>query len=253
LLRKYLHFSDFCCTFVYNYLLLDNVTDDKKDQKTDRTCLEVTHINGKYILNSMNANYSYGMLQKVFELEFKKINLKNRKIDNVLILGFGAGSVAYVILEKLKMNCHIIGVEKDSKVISLGYKYFNTQRFKNTEIVCADAYDYLMENKKHFDLIIVDVYIGNLVPEKMESAEFIDRLKNSIKDKGMVIFNKIIFDENTEKSSKKLYDTFSKVMGQIQYHKIHKHHTNLMLVYENDHVKPASKTSSTISALHRMF
>jgi spermidine synthase len=216
-------------------------------------CLEVAHINGKYMLNSMHANYSYGMLQKVFEVEFKKIELKKRKINNVLILGFGAGSIAYVILEKLKMNCNITGVEKDSQVISLGYKYFNIQRLRNTEIVCADAYDYMLENNKHYDLIIVDVYVDNVVPEKMESDVFLNKVRQSLNDKGLVIFNKMICDDESEKSSKKLYETFGRVMGHFNYHKIHKHHTNLMLVHENGQTKPASKISPTISALHRMF
>ena len=216
-------------------------------------CLEVTYINGKHMLNSLNANYSYGMLYKVFDLEFKRINLKKHTIKDALILGFGAGSVASLLQEKYKMNCNIIGVEKDKQVISLGHKYFNIQRFNNTEIICDDAYNYMMENKKHFDLIIIDVYIDNIVPGNMESEKFLQQLKNSLNDKGIIIFNKMIFDEESDKSSKKLYETFSKVMPKFQYHKINKHHTNLMLVYEHNALNEKNKLSPSINSLSKMF
>ncbi len=217
------------------------------------SCLEVTHINGKYMLNSLHANYSYGMLQRVFDSIFKKINIKKHSIKDALILGFGAGSVASLLQEKYKINCNITGIEKDEQVISLGHKYFNIQRFTNTEIICADAYNFMMENKKHFDLIIVDVYVDNLVPENIESEQFLSQLKNSINDKGLIIFNKMIFDEETDKSSKKLYETFSKVMCKFQYHKIHKHHTNLMLVYEHNAFIDKTKLPPPINSLRKMF
>ena len=196
-------------------------------------CLEVCHINGKYMLNSLTSNYSYGMLQKVFEIEFRKVNIENRKIIDVLILGFGAGSVASILLDHYKMTCNITGIEKDEKVILLGRKYFNTQRFNNTEIISADAYDYVLENTKSYDLIIVDVYVDSLVPENIESLELLSKIKSSLNNDGMVIFNKMICDEETDKFSKQLLETFGKAMGKFQHHEIHKHYTNLMLVYEH--------------------
>jgi spermidine synthase len=234
----------------YSYLLgriVERTTSDVSP------CLEVSHINGKYMLNSLHANYSNGMLQKVFEILFKKINIKNRKIKDVLILGFGAGSVASILLDQYKLTCNITGIEKDEKVILLGMKYFDIQRFKNTKVICADAVDYIRENKKLYDLIVVDVYVDNLVPEKIESVEFINQLKKAVTADGMIIFNKMIFDTETDKSSKKLYDTFSKVLGNFQYHNIHQHYTNLMLVYENNPVPKKSKTSTTVLSRQYLF
>lgn len=217
------------------------------------SCLEVTYMNGKYMLNSLQANYSYGMLQKVFDSVFKKIKIQKYPVKDVLILGFGVGSVASLLQEKYKINCNITGVEKDDQVISLGHKYFNLQRFINTEIICADAYDFVMGNKKNFDLIIVDVYIDNLVPENIENEKFLTQLKSSLNDKGMIIFNKMIFDKETERSSKKLYETFGKVMCKFKYHKIHKHHTNLMLVYEHGALIDNPKLPIHFHSLHKMF
>lgn len=216
-------------------------------------CLEVAHRNGKYLLKSEKAIYSYGANQKVFEEEFKKIRLKDRNIKDVLILGFGAGAIASTLQHKYKINCNITGVEIDNQVIDLGWKYFDIYKLQNTEIYCADACDYLLNNKKLFDLIIVDVYIDKIVPEKIETANFICQLKNSLKNKGLIIFNKLIFDKDSDVSSKKLYDTFSKVMGRIQYHKIQRYYTNLMLVYEKDSPVRSASNLSLFNAMHKMF
>jgi spermidine synthase len=216
-------------------------------------CLEVTHMNGKYMLNSMHSNYSYGILQRVFEIEFNKLKLKERKIQNVLILGFGAGSVASILLEDYKMDCNITGVEKDEKVILLGIKYFNISRFKNTHIVNADAAEFMMQNKELFDLIVIDVYMDNLVPETCETENFLKQAKKSLRNKGLVVFNKMIFDEASDKSSKKLYNTFSKMMGASTYHKIHNHHTNLMIEFENQLCKKKTGLFHHKKSLDKMF
>jgi spermidine synthase len=225
----------------------------ERTQSNINSFLEVVHVNGKYILNSENANYSYGTLQKVFEIEFNRLNIIKRPIRDVLILGFGAGSIASILLDKYRLNCNITGVEKDQKVIYLANKYFNVQKFKNTEIICADAYDFMINNKTLYDLIIVDVYINCLVPVNIESELFLSQVKKSLKEKGLVIFNKMIFNKETDKSAKTLYETFSHVMDTSEYHKIHKHHTNLMLVYQHDSAKKASETSSNIDSLHKIF
>jgi spermidine synthase len=225
----------------------------EQTQSEINPCLEVAHRNGKYMLKSEKAIYSYGTHQKVFEEEFRKIKLKDRKIEEVLILGFGAGAIASTLLNKYKMKCNVTGVEKDSQVIDLGWKYFDLHKLQNTEIYCSDAYDFMMDNHKLFDLIIVDVYIDKLVPEKIETANFLCQLRNSLKNKGLIIFNKLVFDKDSDLSSKKLYDTFSKVMGRIVYHKVQRHYTNLMLVYEkNSPVHKASKPS-LFQTLHNMF
>ncbi|MGD0711833.1 MAG: methyltransferase domain-containing protein [Bacteroidales bacterium] len=214
----------------YSYLLGRII---ERTESEVSPCLEVTHMNGKYMLNSLNSNYSCGMLQKVFEIEFDKIKLKERKIKDVLVLGFGAGSVASILLEDYKMDCNITGVEKDEKVISLGLKYFNTSRFKNTNVINADAVDFMMQNKELFDLVVIDVYVDNLVPQSCETESFLKQVKKSLHINGLVVFNKMIFDEVSDRSAKRLFETFSRVMGNCTYHNIQKSHTNMMIEFEN--------------------
>ena len=65
--------------------------------------LEVMKSNGKYVLNSHNANYSFGGLHILFDAFFKQIDIKKYDIKNVLLLGMGAGSVISLLKQKYKM------------------------------------------------------------------------------------------------------------------------------------------------------
>lgn len=216
-------------------------------------CLEITYVNGRYMLNSLHVNYSYGSIQKIFDIEFKKNKIKERKMNDVLILGFGAGGIACLLQEKYKIKCSVTGVEIDNQVLLLARKYFNNSSFRNAEIVCADAVDYMKKNKKLFDLIIVDICIDNIVPKEVESAEFLKNLKESLQEKGMIIFNKYIFNSETEKSANKLYDTFGKVFCKFRYDKINRNHTNLMLIYEKSPSEKKLKISQSFHTLQKMF
>ena len=65
--------------------------------------LEVWYISGKYQLDSDNSNYSFGSLHRLFQQVFLKVGLKERNPENLLLLGFGAGSVVSIIRDELKM------------------------------------------------------------------------------------------------------------------------------------------------------
>ncbi len=85
--------------------------------------LEVVYQDGKYILNSTNTNYSYSGLYELFKLVFQNVRIDWEKVNNVLILGFGAGCVVPLIQE-YNSSCKIVGVEVDEKVLELGAKVF---------------------------------------------------------------------------------------------------------------------------------
>ena len=85
--------------------------------------LEVCYVNGKYVLDSKNTNYSYGNLQKVLE---KGLNIigktKISNFQNTLLLGVGAGCVIETLTQKFNYKYKIIGVELDEKVIEIAEK-----------------------------------------------------------------------------------------------------------------------------------
>lgn len=153
--------------------------------------LEINLINGKKTLDTGVSNYSYGSLQKILHQGLTKIGL-NKKIEKILLLGLGGGSVIQTIREEFDCNAVITAVEIDAEIIKIANDEFHINRFDNVLIIHADAAEYISNAKEKFDLIIVDVFIGNLVPEVFTKSKFINHLIGNLNANGRIIFNTMI-------------------------------------------------------------
>ncbi len=148
--------------------------------------------NGKYLLNSGQANYSFGTLHTVFQRAFSKTNLKTFHPKSVLILGFGAGSIAHILQVELKLNCAITGIEKDAKLIEIAKKYFRFSEHKNLQVCIDDALTYMEGNTKKYDLIVVDLFDEMDVPEQFQTPKFIQLLFNHLNKSGWMYYNYVV-------------------------------------------------------------
>ncbi len=170
--------------------------------------LFVYYINGKFILNAQNTNYSYGELHTGFKKMFRKIRIWEYHPKEVLLLGLGAGSVPSLLFEKFNIPCMMDAVEFDPVIVSLAKKYFQINRFKNLKIYREDANDFIKKCKKQYDVIVVDLYLDNKVPQKFESSKFLSLLKKRISAQGLVIFNKDLNDPEMNESYPLLKEKF---------------------------------------------
>lgn len=175
--------------------------------------LEVWMVNGKLVLNSAHANQSYDSLHHVFAQVFDEIQLANQPVRNALLLGLGAGSVPALIEEELVMNCKITAVEKDPLMIELGKKYFDLNRFKHLQIVLDDALHYVASCKKQFELIIIDLFVDDHVPEPFTDEVFLTDLNRLLSNEGFVLFNMIVQTPSQLEQFKRVYDFFSEQDG----------------------------------------
>jgi len=164
--------------------------------------LEVSLTRGKLMLNTALANYSYGGLHRVFQIAFDKIGLVGTPVKNVLILGFGAGSVATILRDELKIDAPITGVEQDYAIIQIAREFFDIDRLHTLTLVADDAMHYVRHCTTQFDLIAVDLYHDVSVPEEFESDEFINYLFNLTMPGGVLLFNKVA-------ATRKLYLEFT--------------------------------------------
>ena len=53
----------------------------------------------------------------------------------------------------------------------------------------SDAHEYLLTSKNSFDLIIVDIFVIDTIPDIFTQAEFLNKLKNHLNHKGYIIYN----------------------------------------------------------------
>lgn len=156
--------------------------------------LEISWINGKKLLNSAGANYSYGTLQKVLEFGLQKINLS--EVHNVLVLGLGGGSVIYSLRDKFGYSKKIVGVEWDMIMLEIALNDYHLNNFPNARFVHAPAEDFVASSHEKFDLIIVDLFTDTRVPAPFYELKFWKNLINRLNKKGQVLFNAGFYKED---------------------------------------------------------
>ena len=171
--------------------------------------LEVVYVNGRCVLNSRSVNYSFGSLHRVFEEAFAKLHLERRKLSEVLLLGCGAGSVVQILRNEYSKDCAITAVEIDPVVIELARRHFMIDRVPGLEIVCADARDYVATARRKFDLVVIDLFVDDRVPQEFRTREFVERAGKLLAKGGLIVFNAIDDSPDTKLEADELEASFA--------------------------------------------
>jgi spermidine synthase len=167
----------------------------KKVKSEFNGTLEITWYNGKKHLNSKNANYSYGALQKILKHGLNKIDLSPCK--NILILGLGGGSVIKTLQKKFSYKKSIVGVEIDPVIVKIAEEEFKMSTIENLKIICDDAFNFMDKNKSKYDLIIVDLFIDTKIPSSFFDISFWKNIVEASTKNGNILFNASL-DSNNE-------------------------------------------------------
>ena len=170
--------------------------------------LQVTYHKNNLKLITENAIYSFGNHYTSFKEAFQYIQIKDQKVESVLVLGLGLGSVIQQ-LEAHQTIKNITTVEIDKDIIYLCKKYLNTKY--NIEYINNDALKFVNENKKKYDLIIVDLYIDDVTPSNFLTKYFLEQLHNLVSIKGMLLFSKLEISIQNKVEN----DNFSKLFLSI--------------------------------------
>ena len=168
--------------------------------------LEVTYINGKKVLDSENANYSYGSLLKILEFGLKKVDFKS--VENLLILGMGGGSVIHSLRNTFKYTKNIVAVEIDPEIIKLAKQEFGICNSENLQIIEGDAFEFVKTSAEKFQLIIIDLFIDLNVPPMFYGKEFCEKVSKLLDESGSIIFNVGINLENEWGTSDRIMANF---------------------------------------------
>ena len=153
--------------------------------------LYVSLSRGRYQLSTANAIYSFEDLYDNFFESFKKINLDKYPIQNVLILGFGLGSIPTMLEKNFEKKYKYTAVEIDESVIYLASKYALPELESPIEIICADAFAYVMQCQQKFDMICMDVFLDDIIPDAFEEDIFLRKLKTLVNKNGILLFNRL--------------------------------------------------------------
>lgn len=173
--------------------------------------LEVSLHRGEWKLSTYNAIYSFGRYYSSYKSAFRQLGLQAQPAETVLILGAGLGSIAR-LLQDFSHIRKITAVDIDPAIIRLARKYWPELPGVQTELIQADALQWLKDNRdKKFDLVLPDVFIDDKTPEKIQSEAFLSAARQVLKPDGILIYSRLNFIQQHELNNVLFEANFKKV------------------------------------------
>jgi len=105
--------------------------------------------------------------------------------SNVLMLGFGGGSLASELVEH-KFKIDAVDIDKRMMYLAKTFFEYNDQ---NTQFYVDDARHYIKNTNNKYDLIILDMLVSEVQPSYMFSKEAFQELQQIMNPNGLVIIN----------------------------------------------------------------
>ncbi len=174
--------------------------------------LSVSLIRGRYQLYTTNAIYSFEDLYYNFVGAFKKMDLEKLPGRKVLILGFGLGSIPIILESKFDAFFEYTAIEIDEAVLYLANKYAVPKINAPIQFVCADAWQFVNTTEELYDLVLVDIFLDDVIPEKFSQKTFLESLSEIINPEGVILYNKLALTEEDKVESTQFFkDIFNPV------------------------------------------
>ncbi len=190
---------------------------------------------GRYQLCTANAIYSYedryDNFANIFRSQFDFGRLPGNK---VLILGLGLGSVPITLDMIQSGHWDFTAVEIDNAVCELAALYGYPKISSPIDTRVGDAMIYVKTNIESYDLICLDLFIDDIMPEQSMEIAFLEDLKRILAPGGVVIANTLAFTEEHRANSETFYNQkFLSVFpeGVLQYT-----HLNNMLISDKKYI-----------------
>jgi len=139
------------------------------------------------MLDSPEANYSFGSLQEILEKGLEHIDMA--KVQKVLLLGLGGGSLIESLRTKINFQGEIEAVELDSVAIAIACREFGICEDANLKIHQADALAFMQQNSKTYDLVICDLFIDRHIPAQFLTTNWAQLLLNGLSTQGQILIN----------------------------------------------------------------
>lgn len=182
-------------------------------EDSSRRCMRFT------ITSRSGQNQSCRYLERPLELVFPyaKMTLSSLLVqdhpERILIVGLGGGTLPDTY-SRLFPDTEIIISEIDDAVYRVARDFFGFEETDRISVDIGDARVYIKRaglRGEKFDLVILDAFNGEYIPEHLMTAEFLEEVKRLLPEDGMVVANTF--------STSRLYaaesNTYKEVFGEI--------------------------------------
>lgn len=153
--------------------------------------LEVYLYRGEFQLATEDALYSDGSRYRPMLIAFNALKKGLSKVKSVLVLGAGLGS-ALQILNKKGFNPTVTLVDNDMVVLKWTSNTLPKESMDKVQTVCNDANMFISNDDKTYDLLVVDIFKGRVVPDFVTEKEFLDKCKKHLNPGGALVLNYIV-------------------------------------------------------------
>ena len=145
----------------------------------------------------------------------------------VLVAGLGGGTLPTALAAVLpKVDIDI--VEIDAAVVDAARTYFGFEQGERMRVHVSDARVFMkraLQRDKRYDLIVLDAYSGDYIPEHLMTAEFLKETRRLLSPGGVVAANTF--------STSRLYDheseTYRLVFGEFFNLRVHESNNRVIL------------------------
>jgi len=131
----------------------------------------------------------------------------------ILIVGLGGGTLVHTY-SQLFPQAEIVIAEIDEAVVRVAGTYFDFAVTNKIKVATEDGRIYVKRaglRGDKFDLVILDAFNGDYIPEHLMTAEFLEEVKKLLPENGMVVANTF--------SGSRLYSaesqTYARVFGKF--------------------------------------
>ncbi|HRH71148.1 MAG TPA: fused MFS/spermidine synthase [Flavobacteriales bacterium] len=178
--------------------------------------LEVRWENGRKVLNSANANQSFGALHRVWKKTLTHLDLSADPPRSVLMLGLGAGSAVAILREELGIPCPITAVELDPEIVRLAHTHFQLGRFRDLKVMEGDATIQIHALRDRYDLVLVDLFDDLDLARGVDSRSFVHGLRDRCSETGRICFNTVAYDEVSDRRCQAVHDHTQRVFHGVE-------------------------------------
>lgn len=168
--------------------------------------LHVVLLQGRLQLCTDKAVYSFSDLYTNFRKAFHTLQIQKLPLSNVLLLGLGLGSIPELLEKKFRRPCHFTCVEIDEGIISLAKRYTLDYLDSHFECICTDAAFFVAQTQQQYDLICVDVFIDDTIPDQARSQSFFEHLRRICAPEGLILFNCFALETTDRKKARDLFE-----------------------------------------------
>lgn len=176
--------------------------------------LKVSLIKNTLQLCSKNAIYSYAEKYDNFYKVFESIPNKLEEVESVLVLGLGLGSIPYMLEEKMGYEFDYTFVEIDEEVIDLANEYTLQYLESMQQTFCADALIFIQQFSQKHDMICVDIFLDDIIPDDFKQKDFLQLLKKRLNKNGFVLYNFLTVSNKDFENAKKFKEIFELVFSK---------------------------------------